>query len=321
VPPGYDAFSRARWAALARRHSTGLSDTDAQGLAATGEPMSPDEVTDIYLPLAELITLRAATKREADGRIAAFLVGEADRQEDAGAPAATAPVPFIVGIAGGVAVGKSTTARVLQALLRHNGQGRRVDLLTTDGFLFDNTTLEARGLMTRKGFPESYDQRRLVHALRDLRAGVAEVSTPVYSHVAYDIVPDQVQVLRRPDIVLVEGLNVLQVNTRGAPPDQAVVSDFFDFSIYVDGPEEEVARWYTERLLALRATVLQEPGSFFHRFADLSDDEVIAIARQVWADINLVNLRENILPTRGRADLVLEKGPDHRVSRLLLKRT
>jgi type I pantothenate kinase len=266
-------------------------------------------VVDVYLPLSQLVALLAAVKRDAHRRIGTFLAEESDA------------TPFIVGIAGGVAVGKSTTARVLQALLRQSDGQPSVDLLTTDGFLYPNAVLESRGLMERKGFPESYDQRRLVGALAALRAGAAEVPTPVYSHLAYDIVPGELQILRRPDIVIVEGLNVLQVNTKGASPDQVVVSDYFDFSIYVDAAEGDVARWFTERLLALRATVLQEPDSFFHRFAALSDAEVSAIAQRVWAETNLVNLRENVAPTRGRAHLVLEKDRAHRVDRLLLRRS
>jgi type I pantothenate kinase len=285
-----------------------LTDAEVRSLSATGEPPSGAEVVDVYLPLAQLLTLLAETKRKAQRSIGAFL--EEDRDD----------VPFVIGIAGGVAVGKSTMARVLQALLRKNADRPAVDLLTTDGFLLPNAVLEERGLMGRKGFPESYDQRALLAALASIRAGDPEVITPVYSHVAYDVVPNQFQTLRRPDIVIVEGLNVLQVNTRGAPRDHVVVSDFFDFSIYVDAAEEDVARWFCERLLTLRSTVLQEPDSFFHRFASLSDQEVAAIAAQVWDEINLVNLRENIAPTRGRAHLVVEKDSGHRVARLLLRR-
>ena len=276
-------------------------------MAATGEPISVQEVVDIYLPLAELLTLIAETRRDAQRRIGAFL-GE-DR----------ARVPFIIGIAGGVAVGKSTTARLLQTLLR-NGNGRRcVELLTTDGFLFPNAHLEARGLMSRKGFPESYDQRRLIDALAAIRAGDQEVATPVYSHLSYDIVPDEFQIIRRPDFLIVEGLNVLQVTTRRVSPGHVVVSDFFDVSIYVDAAETDVARWFSERLLALRS-VLNEPGSFFHRLASLSDGDVSALAAHVWDQVNVVNLRENIAPTRGRAHLIMEKGSDHLVQRILLRR-
>jgi type I pantothenate kinase len=304
---GFEVFTRARWAALARRSGHALPDAEVQGLVGIGEPISVDEVVDIYLPLAELLALIAETRRSAQRRVGSFL-GE-DRGQ----------VPFIIGIAGGVAVGKSTTARLLQALLANSEQHPSVELLTTDGFLFPNATLESRGIMARKGFPESYDQRRLIDALSAIRAGGEPVATPVYSHLTYDIVPGELQIIRRPDILLVEGLNVLQVSTSGTSPAPVVVSDFFDVSIYVDAAEADIARWFKERLLALRS-VLDEPGSYLHRFASLSDKEVLALAEQVWDQINLVNLRENIAPTRGRAHLVVEKGSDHLVNRILLRR-
>jgi type I pantothenate kinase len=304
---GFDVFTRPRWAALARRSGSVLSDVEVRHLAATGDPISVEEVVDVYVPLAELLALIADTRHRSQERIGAFLGENRDR------------VPFVVGIAGGVAVGKSTTARLLQTLLGNGDEHPSVELLTTDGFLFPNATLEDRGIMSRKGFPESYDQRKLIDALAAIRAGAAEVATPVYSHLSYDIVPDDLQIIRRPDILIVEGLNVLQVSTRGASPAPVVVSDFFDVSIYVDAAETDVASWYTERLLALRS-VLDEPGSFFHRFASLSDEEVLALAQQVWDQVNLVNLRENVAPTRGRAHLILEKGNDHLVKRVLLRR-
>jgi type I pantothenate kinase len=308
VDVGYEVFTRERWAALARRSGTDLTDAEVGQLVATGEPISHEEVMDIYLPMAQFLSLRAQTKRKGQRAIDDFL------GDDGGV------APFIIGIAGGVAVGKSTTARVLQALLRKSRGGLSIDLLTTDGFLWPNATLEARGLMGRKGFPESYDQRRLVEALAAIRARAPEVATPVYSHLSYDIVPGELQIFRRPDILIVEGLNVLQVSTKGASPAHVVVSDFFDFSIYVDAAEIDVARWFTERLLTLRS-VIQEPGSFFHRFASLSDDDVTSLAQQVWDQVNLVNLRENVAPTRNRADLVMEKGCDHLVERVLLRRS
>ncbi|HEX3796278.1 MAG TPA: type I pantothenate kinase [Acidimicrobiales bacterium] len=304
---GYQVLTRGEWSARGSATTDAVKSMATDHLMATGEPLLPGEVADVYGPLAELLTLLAAEKRHTDTQVASFLGNQA--------PAS----PFIIGIAGGVAVGKSTTARVLQALLRRGPASPTVDLLTTDGFLHPNAVLEGRGLMTRKGFPESYDQRALVDALAALRSADAPVTTPIYSHLAYDIVPEQVQTIDRPDMLIVEGLNVLQVNTRGASPDHVVVSDFFDFSIYVDAAEDDVAIWFRERLLALRSTVLQEPDAFFHRFADLPHDDVVTIARQIWADINLVNLRENVAPTRSRAHLVLEKGADHRVQRVLLR--
>jgi type I pantothenate kinase len=308
VEMAFGHFTREEWAALGSGTPGDLAPAQIAKLVATGEPVSPAEVADIYLPLAELLALMAEGKRRADTHLDSFLGSERSSQ------------PFIIGIAGGVAVGKSTTARVLQALLRQCTGHHSVDLLTTDGFLYPNATLVSRGLMERKGFPESYDQRKLVEALAAIRSGQPEVRTPVYSHLAYDILPGEYQLLQSPKIVIVEGLNVLQVSTKGEHPEQVVVSDFFDFSIYVDALEEDVARWFGERLLALRSTVLQEPDSFFHQFALLPVDEVSAIAARVWDDINLVNLRENIAPTRGRARLILDKDSEHRVRQVWLRR-
>jgi len=305
---GVEEFSREQWTALARRSGRIRSAPDAVRLVAMGEPVSVDEIVDIYLPLAQLLEVVAGAKRDAQRGVDAFLSVDRDA------------APFIIGIAGGVAVGKSTTARVLQALLREGPERPMVDLLTTDGFLYPNATLESRGIMARKGFPESYNLHELIGALAAIRSGAPEVETPVYSHLAYDIVPGERQVLRRPDVVIVEGLNVLQVSTKGTSPDHVVVSDFFDFSIYVDAAEADVARWFRERLLTLRATVMQDPDSFFHRFASMSDEEVLEMARQVWTEVNLINLRENVAPTRGRAHLVMEKNREHRVDRILLRR-
>jgi type I pantothenate kinase len=305
---GFEEFSRTRWSALGIRTGSPLSASETEQLTATGEPVSIEEVVEVYLPLSELLTLLANVKRSADEEIGSFL---ADGKGTA---------PFVIGIAGSVAVGKSTTARVLQALLRESPGRPIVELLTTDGFLYPNATLEARGLMNRKGFPESYDQRALIHALAAIRQGSAEVATPVYSHLQYDIVPGVFQFFRKPDMVIVEGLNVLQVDTKGGDPAQTVVSDHFDYSIYVDATQDDIARWFQERLLALRSTVLQEPDAFFHRFASLPEEEVLAIARQIWAEINLVNLQENIAPTRGRAHLILEKDRDHRVQKVMIRR-
>ena len=305
---GYEVFTRERWAALARRSGTDLSDAEIGQLVATGEPISHEEVVDIYLPLARFLVLRAWAKRDEQRTLDDFL-GE---HRGSG--------PFIIGIAGGVAVGKSTTARVLQALLRKSEDTLSIDLLTTDGFLWPNATLDARGIMDRKGFPESYDQRRLIAALAAIRAGEPEVATPVYSHVSYDIVPGELQVFRRPDVLIVEGLNVLQVSTTGATSTNVEVSDFFDFSIYVDAAEIDVAGWFSERLLGLRS-VLQAPGSFFHGLAALSDEDVTRLAQQVWTQVNLVNLRENVAPTRNRAHLIMEKGNNHLVDRVLLRRS
>jgi len=213
-----------------------------------------------------------------------------------------------------VAVGKSTTSRVLQALMASWPGHPRVSLVTTDGFLFPQRVLEARGLVQRKGFPESYDVRRLLRFMADVKSGVAETAAPVYSHLSYDIVPGQFEVVRNPDIVIVEGLNVLQAGSG------VFVSDFFDFSIYVDAHESDIELWYIERFLMLRETVFRDPSSYFHRYSGLSVDDARETARQIWTSINLVNLRENVLPTRERAHLILEKGRDHAIRRVKLRK-
>jgi type I pantothenate kinase len=312
----YLDFERWQWARLRAATPLTLSETDLAELQGINERVSLAEVEAIYLPLSRLLNLHVAATQTLHTATDTFL-GSLPR-----------PTPYVIGIAGSVAVGKSTCARILRALLSRWPAHPRVDLVTTDGFLLPNRELEARGLLARKGFPESYDVRRLIEFMADVKAADGAVHAPVYSHQAYDIVPGEFQVVSRPDIVIVEGLNVLQTGD-GARPDsvrardpraRVFVSDFFDFSIYLDADEEHIERWYVERFLALRETVFRDPRSYFHRFAALSDAEARDTARDIWTTINGVNLRENIFPTRDRASLLLEKDADHAIRRVRLRR-
>ena len=304
LPSRYAEFSADEWARLRASTPMTLDEGDLASLRGRLEPrLEPAEVERIYLPLSRLVNLHVVAAQGLAAATDLFL----------GRPAARPP--FVIGVAGSVAVGKSTTARLLQALLSRWPTTPTVDLVTTDGFLHPNAELERRGLLARKGFPESYDVRRLLRFLADVKAGADVVDAPVYSHVHYDIVPGQAQSVRRPDIVVVEGLNVLSTSVAA----EVVVSDFFDFTVYVDADESDIEAWYVERFLGLCATVFREPSSYFHRFAELGPDEAVATARGLWSTINAVNLRENILPTRERAHLILEKGADHRVRRVRLR--
>ena len=305
----YVTFERREWARLRAATPLTLTDADLVSLRGVNEYVSLEEVADVYLPLSRLLNLYVGAAQTLHKVTDTFL----------GKPAA--PVPYIIGVAGSVAVGKSTLARILRAILARWPNHPKVDLVTTDGFLYPNKVLEERGLMDRKGFPESYDLRRLMGFMAELKSGAEEARAPVYSHLIYDIVPGQQKVVRRPDIVVVEGLNVLQT------PDGArrrslrtFVSDFFDFSIYVDADEADVEDWYVDRFLTLRDTAFRDPNSYFRRFADLSEEEAVTTARRIWSEVNGLNLRQNILPTRDRARLIVRKARDHSVTEVRLRK-
>lgn len=311
LPSPYVELTRADWARLRDTHPIDLTSDDVRRLAGLGERIDLAEVEDVYLPLSRLLNFYAAATKNLHRTTTDFL------QER---PAKT---PFIIGVAGSVAVGKSTTARVLQELLARWPDTPRVELITTDGFLYPNAELERRGIMDRKGFPESYDRRALVRFVAEVKGGKAEVEAPVYSHLVYDIVPDEKIIVRQPDILIVEGLNVLQppVSTPGQPTRSTLtVSDFFDFSVYVDARESDIRAWYINRFLRLRETAFTDPDSYFHRYAQLDDDEAVAFATRIWESINLPNLIDNVQPTRGRATAILRKGANHSVESVKLRK-
>ncbi|MFV2092517.1 MAG: type I pantothenate kinase [Hyphomicrobiales bacterium] len=305
----YRVFTRDDWAALRADTPLTLTEDDLASLRGLNEPMSMRDIEQIYLPLSRLLNLFVAATQGLFAATNEFLGGNGTR------------VPYIIGVGGSVAVGKSTTARILRALLARWANHPEVALLPTDGFLLPNAELEARGLMERKGFPESYDLPRLLNFLSLVKAGRPRITAPVYSHLVYDVIPDATITIDRPDILIVEGLNVLQP----APLPRSgklipYVSDFFDFSIYVDADQADIREWYVRRFLRLRETTFRRKGAYFHTFADLTDAQARDVATDIWSRINLVNLQDNILPTRRRAGLILQKGANHAVEQVLLRR-
>ena len=301
----YLTFDRPSWSTLRNSVPLTLTEAELKGLRGINEAISLEEVRDIYLPLSRLVNLYVKSRQDRRKVIGEFL-GQKDN------------IPFLIGIAGSVAVGKSTTARILQALLDRWSAHPKVALVTTDGFLYSNNELEKRNIMHRKGFPESYDVRKLIRFISDVKSGKRQVQAPVYSHVTYDILPNQHRVIDQPDILILEGLNVLQANPADDYGVRRYVSDYLDFSIYVDADVKQLEQWYIQRFLDFRKGAFSDPNSYFNHYANLSDEEAIRIAKEIWRTINLVNLKDNILHTRDKADLILQKGASHRMEQVLL---
>lgn len=298
----YIELRRNQWLKLRKSMPQVLTEDELERLRGIGDEIDLEEVSEIYLPLSRLINLRVEAHRKLNEASATFL-GEQSTK-----------LPYIIGVCGSVAVGKSTTARVLQVLLQRWESSPRVDLVTTDGFLLPTQELEDRRLMHRKGFPESYDQAALLRFVTEVKSGARNVKAPIYSHEAYDRIHGEYVTVDQPDILIVEGLNVLQTGP------MLMVSDLFDFSVYVDARREDIEDWYIDRFLRLKNTAFKEPDAHFHHFAELSDMEATFVAREIWQTVNLPNLMENILPTRVRASLVLHKGPDHSVQKVRMRK-
>jgi len=305
----YRRFTAGEWGRLRADTPLPLSEGELEELKGFGERVSLDEVSEVYLPLSRLLNLYVGATQDLYRITSGFLGRTHDK------------VPYIIGVAGSVAVGKSTTSRILKTLLARWPNHPKVDLVTTDGFLYPNRVLEERGLMQRKGFPESFDVKRLLRFLSNVKSGCPIADAPVYSHFSYDIMPDEKVTVEQPDILIVEGLNVLQSwkPAEGDEP-QPFVSDFFDFSIYLDADEPTIRRWYIERFLSLRRTSFTDPDAYFHRYSKLTDAEAVEVAENIWTSINLKNLHMNILPTRQRADLILRKGDNHRIHEVFLRK-
>jgi len=309
LPSPYVELDRAAWARLRDQNPLNLTQDDVARIRGLGERLDLAEVEQVYLPLSRLLNFYVGATAGLH-RITADFLGEQPER-----------TPFVIGVAGSVAVGKSTTARILRELLARWPGTPRVELLTTDGFLYPNAELERRGLLERKGFPESYDRRALLRFVAEVKSGKDEVSAPVYSHLTYDIVPGERTVIRHPDVLIVEGLNVLQApRVRADGRTGLAVSDFFDFSVYVDARTEDIKHWYVERFLGLRVTTFSDPSSYFHRYAGLTDEQARETALGIWDSINERNLIDNVVTTRGRANLVLSKGEDHSVRRVRLRK-